>query len=171
MENNEEVKGFFTAIMAKIDKVFKVKNMVVKDVTGAEIEFERTEGTPAVGDKVIKPTEGEMLMESGETYVIKEGVLTEIKPKEEEATDEVENLKKEIEDLKAKLAESESAKALVETEKAEAVALVSEVKNYASKFNLDIKGFDKEKEAEEDTVESMIEKAREAKLKFKKENK
>lgn len=94
----KQIKNFFGELINVI-KPLK-KDMVLKDVTGAEIELEKTEGEPAVGDKVISPEAGEFLMENGTTIVIANKEITEIRPKKEEIpTDEVTNLKKQIETL------------------------------------------------------------------------
>lgn len=86
----------------------------VQDAKGEDIEFPDLEpdDTPSVGDKV-SAEDAERVMPSGETYVIKDNVLSEIKPKEEEGDEgDMEALKAENEKLKADLAQaSENAQA------------------------------------------------------------
>ena len=77
-----------------------------------DIDADGTE--PKVGDKVSieggSKADGDYKMPGGETYVVKEGVLEEIIPAEEEtpeANEEIEALKAENEELKKKVAEME----------------------------------------------------------------
>ncbi len=79
----------------------------VQNANGEDLEFPNLEpdDTPSVDDKVNAP-DGEHVMPSGETYVVKDGVLTEIKPKEEEGEGDMEALKAENEQLKSDLAEA-----------------------------------------------------------------
>lgn len=93
-----------------------VKGMDLSTADGGTLTVEREEGDPQVGDKASP--DGEHEMPDGSTIVVKDGAVTEIKPKESEGGDgdgekddkesEIQALKDEIEDLKGKLAVAES---------------------------------------------------------------
>lgn len=105
----EKAKNFLTGS----EKALKT----VQDANGKDIEFPDLEpdDTPSKGDKVSAP-DGEHVMPSGETYVIKDNVLSEIKPKVEEEEDgDMEALKAENEKLKGELAEANSKASGFET--------------------------------------------------------
>lgn len=105
--------------------------MTLNTEDGASIEIEREEGEPAVGDKVLSETpDGEYVMADGTTIVIAEGVITEIRPADEQVeeepvegekmsedeminaiasmTEQIEALTAENEDLKSQLSASKS---------------------------------------------------------------
>lgn len=79
-----------------------LKALEVTDKDGNVLTVEREEGEPEVGDEATP--DGEFLLEDGKTIVVKEGVITEIKPAEgddvEQLKQEIERLKQEIEQLK-----------------------------------------------------------------------
>lgn len=79
--------------------------MTLNTEDGSAIEIEREEGEPAVGDAVLSDTpDGEYKMADGTTIVIADGVITEIRPKEEQ-TNEEEATKEQIEEALAKAGE------------------------------------------------------------------
>lgn len=96
--------------------------MTLNTEGGSTIEIEREEGEPAVGDAVLSDTpDGEYKMADGTTIVITDGVITEIRPAEEQ-TEEEEATKEQIEEALAKAgeridaltAENESLKSQIE---------------------------------------------------------
>lgn len=95
----------------------EVKGMDLSTADGGTLTVEREEGDPQVGDKASP--DGEHEMPDGSTIVVKDGVITEIKPKEgeggggdEDGKDdkdaEIQSLKDEVADLKSKLQAAES---------------------------------------------------------------
>lgn len=123
------------------DAVF---GMELSTVDGGVIEVEREEGEPQVGDAASP--DGEHVMPDGSTIVVSEGVITEIKPAEEE-TEEGEDtegeekdetqerisaLEAEVEKLKDALAKAESerdeAKAKAKAKSKDELAILNAVK-------------------------------------------
>lgn len=114
------------SFIAKLCKAFGKKSlseitfgMSLNTADGSTLEVEREEGEPQVGDAASP--DGEHLMPDGSTIVVKEGVITEIKPAEsadgneepeegtpEELQKEIEELQQEVEELKEELAEAKS---------------------------------------------------------------
>lgn len=101
----------------------EVKGMDLSTADGGTLTVEREEGDPQVGDKASP--DGEHEMPDGSTVVVKDGVITEIKPKEgeggggdEDGKDdkdaEIQALKDENEELKGKLKVAESKAKTVE---------------------------------------------------------
>lgn len=129
----EDVKGMFDGVLnaiKNIGKKAKILNKTVTDANGVDVVFPDVEddATEVVGDKATidgAAAEGDVLMPSGETYVFAAGVLTEIKPSEEEEED-VEALKQKITDLETELAD---AKNQAQASKAKAKEHKTEVKN------------------------------------------
>jgi ATP-dependent Clp protease protease subunit len=79
--------------------------MTLNTEDGSTIEIEREEGEPSVGDAVLSDTpDGEYKMADGTTIVITDGVITEIRPKEEQ-TEEEEATKEQVEEALAKAGE------------------------------------------------------------------
>lgn len=72
------------------EKIFmalaKVFGMSLETADGKTLELEKESGEPVVGDKVTSE-DGEYLMPDGSTIVVEGGVITEIRPAEEEAED------------------------------------------------------------------------------------
>lgn len=120
--------------------------MTLNTEDGSTIEIEREEGEPAEGDVVLSDTpDGEYKMADGTTIVITDGVITEIRPKEEQTeeatkeqveealakagekidalTSENESLKSQIEDLTSQLTASKANEKTAEEK--EALQLVS----------------------------------------------
>ena len=99
--------------------------MTLTDVTGVEIEIDREEGEPQVGD-TTSAADGEYTLEDGRTLVVQDGTITEIKtenpePEEEPAAEENETdeddgkdekiaeLEEQIEELKQQLEEAKQS--------------------------------------------------------------
>lgn len=79
--------------------------MTLNTEDGSTIEIEREEGEPSVGDAVLSDTpDGEYKMADGTTIVIADGIITEIRPKEEQ-TEEEEATKEQVEEALAKAGE------------------------------------------------------------------
>jgi ATP-dependent Clp protease protease subunit len=79
--------------------------MTLNTEDGSTIEIEREEGEPSVGDAVLSDTpDGEYKMADGTTIVITDGVITEIRPAEEQ-TEEEEATKEQVEEALAKAGE------------------------------------------------------------------
>lgn len=90
--------------LARIEDV--VLDMELSTADGETITIEREEGEPQIGD--VASPDGEHAMPDGTTIVIAEGVISEIRPAEEqteeEETNEVEDLKKALADKDAEIA-------------------------------------------------------------------
>lgn len=93
----------------------EVKGMDLSTADGGTLTVEREEGDPQVGDKASP--DGEHEMPDGSTIVVKDGVISEIKPKDGGSGDEdgkddkdaeIQSLKDEVADLKSKLQVAES---------------------------------------------------------------
>ena len=105
----------------------KIKNKLIQDATGIEIDFTglEDEQTPVIGDVATiegSAAEGEYLLPNGETYVFVAGALTEIKPVEGGGDDsaEIAELKEQIDTLTQNIA----------TKKSDVKALKKENKNF-----------------------------------------
>jgi ATP-dependent Clp protease protease subunit len=97
----QALKEFAKKIGFKIEPVA----MTLNTEDGTTIEIEREEGEPAVGDAVLSDTpDGEYKMADGTTIVIADGIITEIRPKEEQ-TEEEEATKEQVEEALAKAGE------------------------------------------------------------------
>ena len=99
----------------------EVKGMDLSTADGGTLTVEREEGDPQVGDKASP--DGEHEMPDGSTIVVKEGVISEIKPKDGGSGDEdgkddkdaeIQALKDENEELKGKLKVAEAKAKTVE---------------------------------------------------------
>lgn len=86
---------------AKLEDVPSV-DMELSTADGETLTVEREEGEPQVGD-AANP-DGEFVMPDGSTIVVAEGVITEIRPAEEEAEDETAKLQARIDELEGELA-------------------------------------------------------------------
>lgn len=138
----QALKEFAKKIGFKMEPVA----MTLNTEDGSTIEIEREEGEPAEGDVVLSDTpDGEYKMADGTTIVITDGVITEIRPKEEQTeeatkeqveealakagekidalTSENESLKSQIEDLTSQLTASKANEKTAEEK--EALQLVS----------------------------------------------
>jgi len=123
-------QSFFDKIMAKL---FPFKAIMVTDANGATIDFPEVPegGEIKVGDKTSAP-DGEVVMATGETYVIAGGVLTEIKPaKMDDKTDapnaELEAIKAENAALKLQLAGATAKATELDTIKAQLATFKSQM--------------------------------------------
>lgn len=146
----EEDKSFIQKLFDRILPNDKVVNKEVQDANGATIVFADLEddATPVVGDKATidgKDAEGEYLMPSGETMVFVGGELTEIKPVEEEANEEMEALKTTNEEqstlIEALKTEKEQLEETIANMKKDVKALKSKI---TSSLNVDKKENKKE---------------------------
>jgi ATP-dependent Clp protease protease subunit len=97
----QALKEFAKKIGFKMEPVA----MTLNTEDGSTIEIEREEGEPAEGDAVLSDTpNGEYKMADGTTIVITDGVITEIRPKEEQ-TEEEEATEEQMEEALAKAGE------------------------------------------------------------------
>lgn len=106
-ENKVEVKqSLLDKILAKVG-LARIEDVVLdtelSTADGSVITIEREEGEPQVGD--VASPDGEHVMPDGRTIVIAEGVISEIKPAEEEEEDDAEALKKALADKDAEIAD------------------------------------------------------------------
>lgn len=85
----------------EIAEAVKEQNVVGLTLTtddGTTLEIEREEGDPQVGDQASP--DGEHHMPDGTTIIVENGVITEIKPKEEQTPEEEETNEEEMETIK-----------------------------------------------------------------------
>lgn len=100
--------------------------MELSTADGSTIEIEREEGEPQVGDAASP--DGEHVMPDGSTIVVAEGVITEIKPAEEETPEEggegeeKDEAQERISALEAEVAQLKESLAKAEGERDEALA-------------------------------------------------
>lgn len=111
----DEQKGMFTKLFEKVDAIFSkvnvtVKNIVLQDANGIEVEFpDVAEGEmPIVGESTAlvdgTPAEGEYLMPDGQTYIFVGGVLTEIvEAQVDDNVEKIAELEKQLADAKAEI--------------------------------------------------------------------
>lgn len=155
---SEADKTWIEKKLESIQALFKgtVKNIVLQDATGVELEFPDVEEgeSPALETKVLvdgAPADGSYLMPDGYTYVCIAGILTEILEPTGDEGEEMAALKAENESLKEQLA-SANASVLNQTEivsklKEEFTALKSKVtSNFKAEAKKDAK---KDEDAEE----------------------
>ena len=64
-----------------------MQGLELETADGSTLELKKEDGVPAVGDEVTS-ADGECLMPDGSTIVVVDGVISEIKPKEDEPTPE-----------------------------------------------------------------------------------
>lgn len=104
-ENSAMAKAFIALgrAMGVIDTTDAPAAMTITDVNGTEIEIEREEGEPQVGDTTTA-ADGEYTLEDGRVIVVEGGVITDIKAPEEE-TDEEAEASAELDALRAEVAE------------------------------------------------------------------
>ncbi len=137
-ENSKMTKTekLIKAMTAFINQDVEIKALMVQDANGVEINFPDLgeEDTPKVEDTATiedKPANGEYINKEGETWVFVEGVLTEIKPKEDAPEDEEDAPEDEsLENLLASLEARLMAKLdeRFKTQKTEKEALEAEIK-------------------------------------------
>lgn len=113
-------KGWLDRILAKagyakMEDVPEVVNMELSTADGATLTIEREEGDPQVGDAASP--DGEHVMPDGSTIVVAGGVITEIRPAEEEEGDEdkdarIAELERQLEEAKAQAKSANDLKIL-----------------------------------------------------------
>lgn len=106
------------------------KALVLTDVNGTDLNFETEDSDVKVGDKT-DAADGEYTLEDGRVVVVEDGVVTEIKEKEEETDEEVEALKAEVAELKKQL---EDANAKVEDANAKQAELTATLAKMQSNY-------------------------------------
>lgn len=87
---------------AKMEDVPQVVDMELSTADGETLTIEREEGDPQVGD--VASPDGEFVMPDGSTIVVADGVISEIRPAEEEETDDEKDAR--IAQLEQELAEA-----------------------------------------------------------------
>ena len=141
--SNQNQKDAWKNIKNMVDKFFGgAKNKVVFTADNSELDFYELEdtATPAVGDKAKydgKPAgdsnDGKYTMPSGDVYKFTGEELTEIVPKEEDATEDLavenESLKTEIENLKTEVQNLKSEKDTVNKKLNDATAIIKGFQN------------------------------------------
>lgn len=113
-------KGWLDRILAKagyakMEDVPEVVNMELSTADGATLTIEREEGDPQVGDAASP--DGEHVMPDGSTIVVAGGVITEIRPAEEEEGDEdkdarIADLERQLEEARAQAKSANDLKIL-----------------------------------------------------------
>lgn len=121
-----------------IEKIEAVEEKTIVSMTlntedGGTIEVEREEGDPQVGDAASP--DGEHLMSDGTTIVIADGVITEIRPAEEQTTEE---------------------EAMTEEEMSATIASMTEVIETLTAENEDLKKQLESSKANEKTAEDIM---------------
>lgn len=106
------------------------KALVLTDVNGTDLNFETEDSDVKVGDKT-DAADGEYTLEDGRVVVVEDGVVTEIKEKDEETDEEVEALKAEVAELKKQL---EDANAKVEDANAKQAELTATLAKMQSNY-------------------------------------
>lgn len=161
---NEEEKSWFQEKFKSIEALFNsnkesVKALMLQDANGTSLDFADVaeDAMPALGDVATvdgEPAEGDYVMPSGETYVFAGGVLTEIKPVEEETNEDVEALKAENADL---LEQIEALKKDVSVKEESITNLGKEVKEIKAKItsNFSVEKKDGKKEGKEERNEAI----------------
>ncbi len=71
---------------AKMEDVPQIVDMELSTADGETLTIEREDGDPQVGD--VASPDGEFVMPDGSTIVVTDGVISEIRPVEEEETDD-----------------------------------------------------------------------------------
>jgi ATP-dependent protease ClpP protease subunit len=112
-EQTEKLNGIQSLLQKVFNLLNPVKNLVIQDVNGTEIDFGdqvETEDQITVGMTATvdgSPANGDYTKQSGEVYKFESGKLTEIIPKTSES-EEMQQLKEENERLKSELAEAQA---------------------------------------------------------------
>lgn len=142
-ELDKKIDNRFTELLKKLGlaKTSKIQALTVTSADGTVFDFgDQAESIEEVEVGMTATIEGgapdgDYVMPDGTTWVFAAGTLTEIKPAEEEETDEMKQLKAENENLKKQLADLQTAndKAITELEK-EVVAIKAQVKSDISTF-------------------------------------
>ena len=142
-ELDKKIDSRFTELLKKLGlaKTSKIQALTVTSADGTVFDFGDQAQTAEEVEVGMTATieggtpDGDYIMPDGVIWVFAAGTLTEIKPAEEEETDEMKQLKAENEDLKKQLADLQAAnnKAITELEK-EVVAMKAQVKSDISTF-------------------------------------
>lgn len=121
-----------------------IANKKVMDAEMREVDFyELLEDEPVeVGANATidgKPAEGDVVMQSGETYVFAAGVLTEIRPKTEDGADDeaLAAANQEIESLKEQLATANSTNATLATSNKTLLGTINKISALQAEFEED----------------------------------
>jgi len=106
----EKLGSSFDGFILKMKNFSRIKNLTLKDVDGKELNLEKEEGSPAVGD--MASPDGSYKMTDGKVIVVAEGKITEIRDAD----------KTELELAQEKIAELEAKVQAAEAEKPDLVA-------------------------------------------------
>lgn len=104
------------------------KALVLTDVNGTDLNFETEDSDVKVGDKT-DAADGEYTLEDGRVVVVEDGVVTEIKEKDEETDEEVEALKAEVAELKKQLEDANAKVEDTNAKQAELTATLAKMKS------------------------------------------
>jgi len=139
---NKTIDTKFESILTQIKNLFKAKMLTTTAADGTVLDFGDQAAT--IEDVEVGMTatiegggvpDGDLVMPDGGTWVFDNGTLTEMKPPEEEETEEMKQLKAENEELKKQLAELRANnEAAVEGLKEEIVAFKAQIKSDISTF-------------------------------------
>ena len=179
IDMQEQDKEKLSGIESKLDKLaasikslFSPKNVMVSDTNGNELEFPEadTEEQIATGQPVNVNGEpgqtNDYVKQDGTTYVVTDGVLTEIREPAEEGNEEVEALKAENERLAAELAEIQNSLTTVEGERDEIKNSLTEVNTQFEAVQNDFTEFKNKFSDEKPKVNVPENKKEEEKKKF-----
>jgi ATP-dependent Clp protease protease subunit len=141
-------KAFFEKLGSTLDSaISKIKNfsrveaenLTLTDVDGKQLNLEKSEGEPAVGDTASP--DGEYKMEGGKTIVVADGKVTEIREAEQSelelAQAKIAELTAELENAKVETEKAAVAQAAFKAKEAEAVALVDELSKLKNSWKPD----------------------------------
>lgn len=145
MSNNKNKDAERKSILQRIENfLMGPQNKIVFTADNSELDFYELgeDDVPAVGDKAKfdgkaagESNNGEYTMPSGEVYKFTGEELTEIVPKEEDATDDLavenESLKKDIENLKTEIQNLKTEKDTVNKKLNDATEIINSFKNLA----------------------------------------
>lgn len=84
---NKRIEMNKKSIWRAFGKLLGVYGMTLETADGKTLELQKESGEPVVGDEVVSD-DGEYLLPDGRTVVVEGGVITEIRPAEEPATEE-----------------------------------------------------------------------------------
>jgi len=125
----EKLGNSLDEAILKIKNFSRIKNLTLKDVDGKELNLEKEEGTPAVGD--IASPDGSYKMADGKVIVVAEGKITEIKEAEktelEQAQEKITELTAALENAEKENPDLVAAEASFKSKEAEAKGLVDEL--------------------------------------------
>ena len=142
-EFDKKIDSRFTELLKKLGlaKTSKAQALTITTADDTVLDFGDQVGSIEEVEVGMTATieggtpDGDYVMPDGATWVFDNGSLTEMKPAEEEETEEMKQLKAENEELKKQLADLQAAndKAITELEK-EVVAIKAQVKSDVSTF-------------------------------------